>query len=1277
MADINEQALRLSLSIDDTLVAQAIDNLEKRVIDLNVKLSETLTNSFKSVAVKIDEHVELLDRAFKDISVGFDLTGVMSNLKEISTSIKEMATTSVGIDPLASVNKTAKEVLKTESKNRLELGKELKDRLQIQKISKFLSLSSMKDYLLQIKDSKLIKEFFENTKKINKEITNKNELHKEQNELLETDNYLINKFRKGVLDVIDTTKNYLFTAKGAVEAWTAIIDAVITADKATDNFITTNYRLYGSQYDLLGQSRELSASLGVSVDSAIEAYQALANNRTPIDQIDKLAESISKANVFLGINIDELAEYSRQNRLAGGTSKDSERMFNYAASAMKKFGLNSAEVAKILTGTKMSVTDLTLSFGKLDANGKPVANTYKEQMLVFAGLAKQMGYTTEAATSLFEANSSAMNKARLGMILGRDIKTVEEYGAAVNAIGFGLEDMGISLDEINKYGVGSAERAQVEMAALAQAKIYGIETSEQLMLALERSRDLRKEGVKGAQDFEGIIKANAKLADGMANPFSEANATLTRQIDLLKNALSSLIDGALTDFSYSLMTIVRTASVFLIPTFRILSFVIKGMAYALNALLFPFNMLITAISTFISTVRYYKEVNALTRNLAYAIEYLVFAVGKLIKAGSMFIGFLIGAHLALMAFGSSLSAISPQLWLLSAIIYAVYVNWSDLVNLISEYAAWIGLTDMLKTVRETIEMLDIGWFAENWERSIGIAISSVILLGFGIRTLYRNFTLLSAIKKPQIFDWLMGKIRGTKLSIGGLKKTLTKTDWSGIFNNIRQAMGGFFDTVIEKAKSWVKGIGDTAKSAVDVVVDVSRKIGIALKNIFKGLTLKDAFIILAVAGAMWIFAKACAVVAENLWPTIIAMAAMTLAVFVLGKVLAGIGKAFMNPAVAAGVGIFTLALLGLSIAAYILAQALAVAAPSMALLMKAMSESSGVQIVFVGLAMAVAIAAIGTAAYFAYPGLLLFTVASLVLATALNIAMPAIVQLIEALSKSGPGIAAAGVAFAGALATIGFAAILAAPGLFLISGPLDSISRISGSNLALIGVGLVSMAAGVSALKEVGVLSMSKVAIALSFVSSQLRRSSASLLEAAPGFVQFGDGAIRFGTGLQSMAKGAADLMQADLMAVSAKIIQFGKDLEDNVDSIVSPITLIAESIERLNSALTELMSKSMDSVSKLGPAVRDLSSNISGRAINAETINASGITTTTIGGDKKDSGRESYNAIMVLNETLREFMEQTKSSNKEKIDLLSQQVAALAGGARSNMATEYNSWVS
>ena len=110
MADINEQALRLSLSIDDTLVAQAIDNLEKRVIDLNVKLSETLTNSFKSVAVKVDEHVELLDRAFKDISVGFDLTGVMSNLKEISTSIKEMATASVGIDPLASVNKTAKEV---------------------------------------------------------------------------------------------------------------------------------------------------------------------------------------------------------------------------------------------------------------------------------------------------------------------------------------------------------------------------------------------------------------------------------------------------------------------------------------------------------------------------------------------------------------------------------------------------------------------------------------------------------------------------------------------------------------------------------------------------------------------------------------------------------------------------------------------------------------------------------------------------------------------------------------------------------------------------------------------------------------------------------------------------------------------------------------------------------------------------------------------------------------------------------------------------------------
>jgi hypothetical protein len=133
-------------------------------------------------------------------------------------------------------------ILKTDTKNRLGIVQELKDRLQIQKISKFLSLSSIKDHLLQIKDSKLIKEFFDNTKKINKEITNKNELHKEQNDLLDTDNYLIDKFRQGLLNVIDTTKSYLFTAQGAVQAWTAIIEAVMTADRATDNFITTHYK---------------------------------------------------------------------------------------------------------------------------------------------------------------------------------------------------------------------------------------------------------------------------------------------------------------------------------------------------------------------------------------------------------------------------------------------------------------------------------------------------------------------------------------------------------------------------------------------------------------------------------------------------------------------------------------------------------------------------------------------------------------------------------------------------------------------------------------------------------------------------------------------------------------------------------------------------------------------------------------------------------------------------------------------------------------------------
>ena len=1188
MPNINEQALKIALSIDDALAKESLDNLETKVIDFEKNVNTIIQKVFSETVLKIQDHMKVIDSSFANITASYNTTNAAMQQAENIT--KQMQ----GLNLLNL--QTFKKHTKAFADYSVAYNKYAKEH--------------KKDNLIVKDDLKQAVALDKNIKILNKDLNNKNELHKDQNEYLQTDNVLLQALIKPLNNIIGHVREYAMTTEGSIKFWKMIISSVLEADQATENFITTNFRLYGSQYELVHQSRMLSAEIGVTEEKAIEAYKALANVSTPIAQMDALAVSIAKASTYLGVSIDQLAEFSRQNRVAGGSVEEAERMLNMSAAMMKQFGLNSSEVGKILTGTKMSVDDLTLSFGKITASGKIVSNVYKEQMIILAGFAKQMGRSTEAATSLFEANASAMNKVRLSKILGRDIDA-ENYGAAVDAIGLKLNELGIDLEKLNDPKLSPTERARMEQMALGRASIFGIKTTEEMMIALERAKMLRKEGVKGATDFEKIMEVNAKVAKEMADPFSEANNTITRQLAILQNTIHSLVADAFMEFKEPFIAFLKMVNSVAVPVFKMLASVIKGIAIPLKFIVIPIKMAIGAFNGLITAIKKAREsspyIDNLINNFETMGEYGEVVIGIIGKLGGALIGFKMIAR----TLGVSFGPIGLGLSLLAAGIVLVYENWDFLIKKFKEFApTWV--IDGLKMLRDAIYSINIEYWTKNWEAAMVLLVSS---------------TFLASVGMFKIFSMLKTRLLNIP-NIVGSTSTKTTNIVQKFSKSITDAFTSLIDSVVKIATKLVDGFSSIVKSMGGVLVEISaiilkvaENIGKALYELVRYLKPKDIIIFIGMAAAMYIFAKAAQVIAQNLWPTVIAMGAMVLAFYLFGKALVAVTKGLANPQAIVGTAILVVAMLALSAAAWILAKAFEV-----------------------------------------------------VLVAITNVYQP-LIALIEAFANnSAVQVLATGTAFAAALGLVGVAAGLAVTPLTLISFPLGWLAGLNGMNLLMLGLGVAALAKGLLIISGVDYSKVDSAYRSIKAMSKDVVDVAANFIVGAPAIAAFGVSLGTLGSGANSAAGGIAALNAVDYKGFSAGIIGLGTELSANVDTIVSPITLIAESIERLNSAITEFMSKSIDNISKLAPAIKDITGAMQVKPIKSEMVVESKIPTTVVGGDTNKA--QGDGSMSELRDTMVRFMEQAKKMDDTKIAIMNEQLAAMAGGARTNMTTEYNSWI-
>jgi len=290
MSDINEYAFNIDLSVKSNAekvlsgVSGQISNLEEQFSDMASKLGDSLG----SAADTIESQFSDIHSTASDSSSIFDDIG--SKLKSASQISDTLSDSQSGMaDALNSAN--------TSHSDALDLLTDQED---------------MYDDILG-------------------NVTNIGDNLEEQEGIISDIGDLITDWAGGLAANI-------LSIQAVTKAW-----QLMAADE--EEFITVNYRLYGSQRQILEQVNDTVTSYGLLRGTAMEAYKVLGSQlRVPREELSKYVAQVSMFNRVTDVSVINSASFVRSMSTAGYTSAQTERQFVNATNAMRQYGLTTTTV---------------------------------------------------------------------------------------------------------------------------------------------------------------------------------------------------------------------------------------------------------------------------------------------------------------------------------------------------------------------------------------------------------------------------------------------------------------------------------------------------------------------------------------------------------------------------------------------------------------------------------------------------------------------------------------------------------------------------------------------------------------------------------------------------------------------------------------------------------------------------------------------------------------------------------------------------------------------
>ncbi len=327
------------------------------------------------------------------------------------------------------------------------------------------------------------------------------------------------------------------TWRDVASAVQSVIGFFSEIDSGTENFVTANYRLYGTQQELLNSTRMLNAELGIGAEKSIEVVKSLADVGTPLEDMAKLSRSVGIATRTTGVAATTLADYTRKLRLAGMNAAGVSKNLELVTANMRKFGLTTQDVNGILNKNDEYMLVLQRRYGPEGA-----AQMQGLEMHM-AGIAKSAGLSTDEVGKFFQTMQDPVALATFGAMVGMNINNQKDFNIALNRAGAQLGEL---QDQIKAAAAAGEDTKQLEMAFEATAKAMGMNNA-QAQIAIVRHQKLKeameREG-KSMDDVNEVLAMQAKLEK---EELAAANDTLTGQLKILYGYFAAL--GVILQFA--------------------------------------------------------------------------------------------------------------------------------------------------------------------------------------------------------------------------------------------------------------------------------------------------------------------------------------------------------------------------------------------------------------------------------------------------------------------------------------------------------------------------------------------------------------------------------------------------------------------------------------------------------------------------------------------------------------------------------------------------------
>lgn len=476
--DVNRYALSLEIQLNTDAAFNSMDMLGERAEQLERKITNAAQESLNSITSAVDA----LSVAMAGVYEQFNLN--LTTSKQIVPVIMKQQ------DIYDEIHDRLTEEEKGRKKGHDD---EMKTIEALETINKAWKTQG-----------ELVFKFFGELDKIVDTIGKKNDGHKEETSLIKEENGQIRQMSQGVEHIGDAWSRGHSIIRGLMRELRMLANVQRMVNNDVENFVTANYRAYGSQQEVVLQTAQLTRETALLREETLATYKILGNLRIPAEQMRDYAETIGMTTRYTGVGIEQLSAYIMRIRSTGLGSQDATRQLAWMGEAMRKLGLSTADMNSAMQNTGATANMMSTMF----IHGKDSAQMFDRMKLSAMGMGKAMGMTEEEVAALArtietttDPNNTTMmsNWANAAGLSTDSIRNVKDYAKAFEGIGRLINE------EMLLYGEGSNE---ANVALMQLANQYKITTRE-----AEIFRKLYKDGAAGDQFVKNFMKMDLSLSD--------------------------------------------------------------------------------------------------------------------------------------------------------------------------------------------------------------------------------------------------------------------------------------------------------------------------------------------------------------------------------------------------------------------------------------------------------------------------------------------------------------------------------------------------------------------------------------------------------------------------------------------------------------------------------------------------------------------------------------------------------------------------------------------